>query len=113
MFAIEAVLTTGLVNVILGTASGPGNVGKNGALAIGGYIALAGLWAGPLTGASMNPARTLGPDIVRGDFKTTWVYLAAIFLGAIIAVCFEWILKGAPSVHADKEAIGDKFKDAE
>lgn len=65
-FIIEAVLTTGLVNTILGTASGPGNVGNNGAIAIGGYIALAGLWAGPLTGASMNAVRTMAPDLLRG-----------------------------------------------
>ena len=111
LFAIETVLTAALVNVILGTASGPGNVGKNGALAIGGYIALAGLWAGPLTGASMNPARTLGPDMVRGNFTTTWVYVGAAVLGALIAVGFEWMLKGRPSAHADKEAQGSDAKD--
>jgi aquaporin Z len=55
---IEAVLTLGLVSVILGTASGARNVGANAALAIGGYIALAGLWAAPVTGASMNPAHS-------------------------------------------------------
>jgi aquaporin Z len=108
---IETVLTTGLVNTILGTASGPGNVGNNGALAIGGYIALSGLWAGPLTGASMNTIRTLAPDLVRGDLTTTWIYVVATFLGAIIAVCFEWILKGKPSHHADKEAQGVAAKD--
>ena len=108
---IETVLTTGLVNTILGTASGPGNVGNNGALAIGGYIALSGLWAGPLTGASMNTVRTLAPDLVRGDLTTTWIYVVATFLGAIIAVCFEWILKGKPSHHADKEAQGMTAED--
>ena len=109
---IEIVLTTGLVNTILGTASGPGNVGNNGAIAIGGYIALAGLWAGPLTGASMNAIRTLAPDIVRGDLSTTGFYLCATFIGAIIAVAFEWMLKGKPSKHADKEAQGTVDKDA-
>ncbi len=108
---IETVLTTGLVNTILGTASGPGNVGNNGALAIGGYIALAGLWAGPLTGASMNAVRTLAPDLVRGDLRTTWIYVIATFIGAMIAVGFEWILKGKPSHHADKEAQGAAPKD--
>jgi aquaporin Z len=106
LFIIELVLTIGLVNVILGTASGPRNVGSNGALAIGGYIALAGLWAGPLTGASMNAVRTLSPDIIRGNFSTTWIYVAATLLGAIIAVGFEWILKGKPSSHATIEAQG-------
>lgn len=61
--AIEIVLTAGLVNVILGTATGARNVGANGAIAIGAYIALAGLWAGPLSGASMNPMRSLAPDL--------------------------------------------------
>ncbi len=112
LFLLETVLTTGLVNTILGTASGPGNVGNNGALAIGGYIALAGFWAGPLTAASMNAARTLGPDIVRGDFSTTWIYVFATLLGGIIAVGFEWMLKGKPSKHADEEAQGAKMKDA-
>jgi len=111
LFLLETVLTTGLVNTILGTASGPGNVGNNGAIAIGGYIALSGLWAGALTGASMNAARTLGPDIVRGDFSTTWIYVIATFVGGIIAVCFEWLLKGKPSKHADKEAQGQEIKD--
>ena len=111
VFIIETVLTTGLVNTILGTAAGPGNVGNNGALAIGGYIALAGLWAGPLTGASMNAARSLTPDIVRGDFSNTWIYVAATLTGPIIAVGFEWILKGKPSEHADKEAQGAEIKD--
>jgi aquaporin Z len=109
---IEMVLTTGLVNTILSTASGPGNVGNNGAIAIGGYIAVAGLWAGPLTGASMNAVRTLAPDLVRGDLRSTGSYILATFLGAIIAVIFEWILKGKPSEHADKEAQGGEIKDA-
>lgn len=111
LFIIETVLTTGLVNTILGTAAGPGNIGNNGALAIGGYIALAGLWAGPLTGASMNAARSLGPDIIRSDFSTTWIYVLATLTGPIVAVGFEWILKGKPSEHADKEAQGAEIKD--
>src|SRR5437762_10696953 len=65
---IETLLATGLINVILGVASGPRNIGHNAGIAIGGYIALAGLWAAPLTGASMNPIRSLSPDIARGQF---------------------------------------------
>ena len=52
---MEVLLTAGLVNTILGTASGARNIGTNGAIAVGGYIALAGLWAAPVSGASMNP----------------------------------------------------------
>jgi aquaporin Z len=105
-FIIETLLTTGLINTILGTSSGPRNVGHNAALAIGAYIAIAGIWAAPLTGASMNMARSAAPDIVRGDFETTWIYIAASLCGACIAVGFEWILKGKPSEHATKEAQG-------
>ena len=64
--AIEVMLTAGLVNTILGTASGARNIGTNGAIAVGGYIALAGLWAAPISGASMNPVRSLAPDLVSG-----------------------------------------------
>ena len=60
-FLMEAVLTLGLVSVILGTTSGAQNVGVIGALGVGGYIALAGLWGSPISGASMNPARTVRP----------------------------------------------------
>jgi aquaporin Z len=91
------VLTAGLVNTILGTASGARNIGTNGAIAVGGYIALAGLWAAPVTGASMNPARSLAPDLVRGDFHTTWIYILGPAVGALIGVAFEWILIGKPT----------------
>ena len=95
--AMEVLLTTGLVSTILGTASGARNIGSNGALAVGGYIALAGLWAAPITGASMNPARSFAPDLIRGDLSTTWIYVVGPVLGGAIAVVFEGILKGKPS----------------
>ncbi len=104
--AIEIVLSAGLVNTILGTASGARNIGTNGAIAIGGYIALAGLWAAPISGASMNPARSVAPDLVRGDFATTWIYVAGPLVGAIIAVGFEWILKGPPTREGTRTAQG-------
>ena len=68
-FLMEAVLTLGLVSVILGTASGAQNIGIFGAIGVGGYIALAGLWGSPISGASMNPARTFGPDLVSARLR--------------------------------------------
>ncbi len=104
--AMEVVLTTGLVSTILGTAYGARNVGTNGALAVGGYIALAGLWAAPITGSSMNPVRSLAPDVVRGNLHTTWIYLVGPILGALIAVGFERILKGKSSAAGRIAAQG-------
>jgi aquaporin Z len=105
-FFMEVLLTTGLINTILGTASGARNIGTNGALAIGGYIALAGLWAEPITGASMNPARSLAPDLLRGDLATTWIYIVGPLVGALIGVVFEWILKGPATVRGTITAQG-------
>jgi aquaporin Z len=105
--AMEILLTTGLVSTILGTASGARNVGSNGALAVGGYIALAGLWAAPVSGASMNPVRSFAPDLIRGDLSTTWIYVVGPALGAIIAVVFEWILKGKSTTAGTLAARGD------
>jgi aquaporin Z len=104
--AMEVVLTAGLVNTILGTASGARNIGTNGAIAVGGYIALAGLWAAPVSGASMNPVRSLAPDLVRGAFHTSWIYVVGPFVGAWIGVAFEWILKGKPTAAGRIAAEG-------
>ena len=93
-FLMEAVLTLGLVSVILGTASGAQNVGIFGALGVGAYIALAGLWGSPISGASMNPARTFGPDLVGRDFSDYWVYVAGPLTGALLAVGAAWVLEG-------------------
>ncbi len=104
--AMEVLLTTGLVNTILGTASGARNIGTNGAIAVGGYIALAGLWATPITGASMNPVRSFAPDLVRGNLGTTWIYVVGPAIGALIGVFFEWILKGRPTAAGAIAAQG-------
>ena len=93
-FWMELVLTFGLVSVILGTASGAQNIGIIGALGVGAYIALAGLWGSPISGASMNPARTFGPDAVGADFHAYWVYVAGPLAGAVIAVGIAFILRG-------------------
>jgi aquaporin Z len=94
-YLMEALLTMVLVSVILGTASGAQNIGIFGAIGVGAYIALAGLWGSPISGASMNPARTFGPDLVGRDFTQYWVYVAGPLTGAIIAVGLAYVLRGA------------------
>jgi aquaporin Z len=90
----EAVLTAGLVSVILGTSSGPQQIGPLAALAVGSYVALAGLWGGPVSGASMSPVRSLGPALVLGDWTSWWAYLVGPMAGGAIAVGIAFILFG-------------------
>jgi aquaporin Z len=99
---MEIVLTAGLVSVILGTASAAQNVGAVAALGVGGYIALAGLWSAPVSGTSMNPARSFGPALVSGDFGSYWVYVLGPLAGALIAVGCAYVLRGGagdPAAH--------------
>src|SRR5690349_18220599 len=109
-FLMEAVLTLGLVSVILGTASGAQSIGVFGAIGVGAYIALAGLWGSPISGASMNPARTFGPDLVGKDFGSYWLYVAGPITGAAIAVGFAYVLRGAGGGSAGSGAAqGDLY----
>ena len=73
---MEALLTTILVSIILNTATGHRSIGHNAAIAVGSTVALLGLFASPISGASMNPARSLGPDIVSTDYTGWWIYVA-------------------------------------
>src|SRR5689334_5056648 len=102
-FWMELLLTTGLVSVILGTASGAQNIGIVGAFGVGSYIALAGLWGSPISGASMNPARTFGPDLASRTFTGYWVYIAGPIAGAALAVVIAFVLRGR---GGDKSALG-------
>jgi aquaporin Z len=109
-YLMEALLTLGLVSVILGTASGAQNIGILSALGVGAYIALAGLWGSPISGASMNPARTFGPDLVGGDFGDYWVYVAGPLTGAVIAVAIAYVLRGPGGGKSGSAAAqGDLF----
>ncbi len=85
-FGLEAVLTWLLMFVILSVSTGPKEVGVMAGTAIGGVIALEAMFAGPICGASMNPARSLAPAVVSGTLTSLWVYLIAPVLGAAAAV---------------------------
>jgi len=100
---VELVLTVGLVSTILGTPSEAQNVGPLAALAVGGYIALAGLWASPVSGASMNPARSFGPDLALWDFSDYWIYVLGPLGGAVVAVGIARVLHG-PAGDSEREA---------
>ncbi|MFZ0041246.1 MAG: aquaporin [Solirubrobacteraceae bacterium] len=108
-FLMEIALTATLVSVILGTASSAQNVGTIGALGVGGYIALAGLWAAPVSGVSMNPARSFGPALVSGDWSAYWVYVAGPLAGAVIAVGCAVILRGRGGDPTARTAASGKL----
>jgi aquaporin Z len=102
----EAVLTLGLVSVILGTASGARNVGINGAIAVGAYIGLVSVWGAPVSGASMNPTRSFAPMLVGADLTNYWIYLVGPLVGAMVAVGFEYILRGRATKAGAEAAQG-------
>ena len=113
-FLTEMVLTAGLVSVILGTASGAQQLGPIAALGVGFYIALAGLWAAPVSGASMNPARSLGPTLVFSNWTSWWVYLAGPIAGGAIAVGIAVVLRGRGGgklgTHAAQGTLGTQWR---
>jgi aquaporin Z len=113
-FVWEMLLTTGLVSVILGTASGAQQIGAFAAIGVGSYIALAGLWGAPVSGASMNPARSLGPALVLDDWSSWWAYLAGPVAGAILAVGIAYLLRGAgggqSGVRAAQGTLGIRWR---
>ena len=114
---IEMMLTFGLASVVMGTASGAQSVGLFAAIGVGGYITATAMWAGPLTGSSMDPARTLGPNIVGGDIGPIWVYIIGPVLGGLLAVGFAYLLRGHGGRTAASEvaqgALGDASDSAE
>lgn len=109
----ELVLTLGLVSTILGTASQAQNVGPLSAVAVGGYIVLAGLWSSPISGASMNPARSFGPELVLGRFGGSWIYWVGPTAGAVLAVGAAWLLRGRGGDPGGRTAARGRLDRAE
>lgn len=94
-FVVELILTFGLMFVILNVSTGHMEKGIMAGVAIGGTVAIEALIGGPITGASMNPARSLGPALASGQFQDLWLYLAAPTLGAILAFPTCRLVQGA------------------
>ena len=93
-FLWEAVLSFFLMFVIMAVATDTRAVGEAAAIAIGGTVGLDAMFGGPITGASMNPARSLGPGIVAGDLHAIWVYLLAPTVGAGLAALTYAFVRG-------------------
>lgn len=93
-FLYEALLTAVLMFVIVAVATDTRAVGAAAAIAIGGTIALDALFGGPVTGASMNPARSLGPALVSGTLHDLWIYLLAPPIGAALGALAYQLVRG-------------------
>lgn len=105
--ATEAILTFLLLTVILATATNHRIVGPNAAIAVGFTIALDGVLGVPVTGASMNVARTFGPDLVSGTLGTFWIYALASLIAVGVAVVVAWLLRGETTEEARQTATGE------
>lgn len=103
-FGLETLLTFFLMVVIMAMATDTRAVGQAAALAIGGTVMLEALFAGPISGASMNPARSLGPALVSWTWTDQWVYLAGPFLGAIAGAFVYQYLREAGSHTTQRNA---------
>jgi aquaporin NIP len=92
-FILECILTFFLMLVIIQVAKGSKEQGLFAGIAIGSVVLLEAMFAGPISGASMNPARSLGPAIVSGELKQVWIYIAAPVLGAIASIAIYKLIK--------------------
>ena len=102
-FALEAIMTFILMFVIMGVSTGSKEKGVMAGIAVGAVIAMEALFGGPISGASMNPARSLGPALAMVRFDSLWIYWTAPFLGAIAAVYAFAFLRGPVAENADEE----------
>jgi aquaporin NIP len=103
-FAYELIMTAILMFVIISVATDTRAVGSGAALAIGGVIALDAVFGGPVTGASMNPARSLGPALATGDLSDLWIYVTAPFVGAALGGGAYQLIRGAQPAPASGSA---------
>ena len=104
-FVLEVALTFLLMWVILSVSTGASEKGITAGIAVGSVIALEAMFAGPISSASMNPARSLGPALVSLHFESLWIYLSATVLGAVLAVPLCRVIRGADCCGPQAKAI--------
>lgn len=102
----EAILTCGLVLMVLNMANGPKLNGPYVPLAVGAYVIAWATMGGPFDGAAMNPARAFGPDVALGNLSTWWVYLIGPSVGAVLAVGVAYVLRGPAKAQEALAAMG-------
>lgn len=105
-FAAEIVSTYAVMLVILMTTQQDEIIGKQAAIAVGLTVAVCGFVAGPISGASMNPARTIAPLILAGSYANIWIYACGPVIGAALAVPTQWLLSGSPTPQQRRAAGG-------
>ena len=103
-FLLELLLSLMLMFVVLCVSSGPRETGIMAGIAVGGVVGLEALFAGPISGASMNPFRSLAPALVSGHFTSLWLYLLAPTLGTAIAIPCWWTTCNHPALHQSQKA---------
>ncbi|MBB3810618.1 MIP/aquaporin family protein [Pseudochelatococcus contaminans] len=103
---LEAILTFGMVLVVLSMADGPKLVGSAIPIAVGAYVMAAGTMGGPYDGAAFNPARAFGPNLARGDLSTYWVYPLGSAIGVVVAVLVARFLRGPAKAEEAQAAMG-------
>ncbi len=103
--AYEAVLTAFLMFVIMAVATDTRAVGAGAAIAIGGTVGLDALFGGPITGASMNPARSIGPALVSGELHDLWIYIVAPLVGATIGALAYQLVRGEHPASIQAEGV--------
>jgi len=104
----EIVLTFIVMLVILMTAHDEAIIGKQSAIAVGFAVAACGLFAGPISGASMNPARSIAPQVLGGAVDLSWIYAVGPLIGSGLAAGMEWLLRGKPNREEREAATGEK-----
>jgi glycerol uptake facilitator-like aquaporin len=111
-FLWEVVLTFFLMFVIMAVATDTRAVGEAAAIAIGGTVGLDAMFGGPISGASMNPARSLGPAIVSGDLHALWLYVAAPLLGAALGALAYQFVRGEQALTPEVREVATEEKAA-